>query len=56
MSFGLNLMEAGTLETDDYSLEASIDWSDYMSLSAHATWTHLSVALLRPLENLSFLR
>ncbi|MBG6225989.1 peptidoglycan/xylan/chitin deacetylase (PgdA/CDA1 family) [Arthrobacter sp. CAN_A2] len=52
MSFGLNVMQEGTLETDDYSLETSLEWSDYLGRSLDATWTQLSGAVLRPMESL----
>ncbi|WP_434994487.1 polysaccharide deacetylase family protein [Arthrobacter sp. Ld5] len=52
ISFGLNVMGAGTLETDDYSLEWSVGWWDYLGRGIDVMWTRLSATALGPMENL----
>ncbi|MFJ6002838.1 polysaccharide deacetylase family protein [Arthrobacter sp. NPDC092385] len=41
LSFGLNLMRAGTLITDDYSQTVDIDWRDFASSAMKASWALL---------------
>ncbi|MHA7282924.1 polysaccharide deacetylase family protein [Arthrobacter sp. TMS2-4] len=56
ISFGLNVMDAGTLETDDYSLEWSIGWSDYLGLGIGAMWAQVSGTMVGPLQQLGRMR
>ncbi|MHA7208013.1 polysaccharide deacetylase family protein [Arthrobacter sp. MDT1-65] len=51
LSFGLNLREAGTLVTDDYSQEVDITWDEFLTRSVAATWAQVRRAFTAPFDN-----
>lgn len=52
LSFGLNLREAGTLVTDDYSQEVDITWDEFVARTVGATWGQVCRIFTAPADDL----
>jgi peptidoglycan/xylan/chitin deacetylase (PgdA/CDA1 family) len=55
LSFGLNLREAGTLVTDDYSQEVDITWDEFVSRTVGATLAQVRRTFSAPADSLASL-